>query len=799
MKKLPLSLVLLGFHLFSYSQVTINGRVKDQSQDLAGVTIVLLNMDSVLVKGTASNYNGEFAFDHVATGKYFVSASMIGYSTFVSEPLQVGKEQNVEYNVVLEELTKALAEIVVKGERPQLEQKADRLIISLENSITSAGNTILEVLQKSPGVIVNRHTNSIAMNGKSGVRVMINNKISQVPQDVIIQMLDGMPASNVEKIELITAPPSEFDAEGNAGIIHIVMKEHDEFGTVGSFGMTLGARWAETLGTNLSVNHRRRKSAFTIDYSLLRNHNLHILKMNRQTVNEIPSEYMDDYSRRENVTIQQNLSAGLELEVSSNTRLQLLVTGYKRNWKLNSQSSNLRQVTPDSAINTVMNVHESNIWQSGTVSIGIHSKINSRSDIDVSIEYLYYENENPSYYYVNELLGPTQHVNSQVDLKKKTPIHFVIGKADYQYRVSASLSLAGGIKGVTSTLDNDVSVQRTNGDVWVTDPVFSSFSTLKEQVGALYISSKWESRREWQINSGIRYEITHTTISSLSQKNLINRRYGYFFPSLSITKKLDEEKGFSLSYSKRINRPTYNDIAPFVFFWSPNTFSSGNTSLYPAIINSIAVGYHLKQWTSSLQFSRNKNEISVLQPEVERESNTLTFRSQNLEYLNTLAFTNAFSFSIAEWWELQSNCIFQYQAAKTGHLLENETLNQFGININMINQIKLPKDFAVEISGMYQSKSLSGISTYLPLGSVNAGVQKSFGEKGVLRLAIDDLFNTNNWRISTRSTANNLDSYFEYRWHNRFVRLTYTWNFGNKGLRSLKVRSGSEEERSRIN
>lgn len=799
MKKSIILFVLLWFHSVCFGQVLIKGRIKDKHQDLPLVNVLLLDLDSMLMKGTSTNYKGEFTFDRIDPGKYLISASMIGYGTFVSEPLQVGGEDNVEYNITMSESAEELDELIVKSKRQLFDQKVDRLIINLESSITLSGNTILEVLQKSPGVIVNRQNNIIAMNGKSGVRVMINNKIVQVPQDVMIQMLDGMNASNVEKIELITAPPSEYDAEGNAGIIHIVTKENDDFGTNASIGITLGARWAETLGGNLNLNHRREKLAYFIDYSLLRNHNLHILKMDRETITNGVSDRMNDHSRRENVTTQHNLNAGLEMKLSTHTSLNLLLTGYRRNWDMNAIATNSHHANEDSTVNTVMNIHESNIWQSAAASIGLQSKINSKSDFGFSVDYLYYQNNNPSSYEVNEMYEQqNQNTISLIDLKKNTPIRFIIVKADYRYHISPSLSWEAGFKGVGSMLDNNVLVQRWSDNVWTTDPSFSSNSKLKERVGSAYVSAKWQASGQWQINGGIRYEFTHTTITTPSQKNFISRKYGYFFPNLSLSKKLDDETGFSFSYSKRITRPTYNDIAPFVFFWSPNTFSAGNTSLYPAIIDAVTVGFHMKQWITSLQLSHSAKEITFLQPEADSQSNTLTFRSQNLDYLNSLGFTNAYSFSITRWWEVQSNVMIQYQIVKTDHLPENIRFKQFGFNANVINQFKLLKDFSMEVSGMFQSRSLSGISTYLPFGSLNAGIQKSFGSKGTVRLSADDIFNTNNWRICTKSRGNSLDTYFEYKWHNRFIRLTYTMTLGNKMLSSVKVKSGGEEERGRI-
>jgi hypothetical protein len=360
------------------------------------------------------------------------------------------------------------------------------------------------------------------------------------------------------------------------------------------------------------------------------------------------------------------------------------------------------------------------------------------------------------------------------------------------------LTWEAGIKVVTSKFNNNVLVQRQIGDIWVIDPDFTSYSDLGEQVAAVYVSSKWESGRQWMIHSGIRYEYTTTSISRVLDENFLSREYGYLFPSLSIQKTLEGEKDFQFSYTRRISRPTYNDIASYATFWSPNTFTAENTSLWPAVSDGLRLGYHVKQWAISLQFNHVKNEITSLQPEVDQLSNTLTYRSQNLKNLNTLSLTNFYSISITPWWELQSNLTVQHQTARTSHLKNNITWSRYGVNINVVNVLKLPKNFSIEISGIYQSKSITGISWYLPVGSLNVGVQKDLGKNGTFRLAMDDILYTNNWRIKTYSPENNLDLYFKYNWHNQFLRLTYTRNLGDNKMRSVKWKSGSEEERKRV-
>ncbi len=782
-----------------FGQSSIKGKITDRQQDLSSVTVLLLDSSTAMVKGVITDSVGEFIFENVDRGVYVISASMIGYADFLSPRISIpGGAHVIIPQITMEETATELSEVIIKAEKPFFEQQIDRLVINVQNSITSAGNTVLEVLQKSPGVVVNRQNNSISMNGKSGVRIMIDGKIMQLPVDVVVQMLDGMNSSNVEKIELITTPPAKYDAEGSAGLIHVVTKGNEDLGINGTIGLTLGAHWAETLSGNFNLNYRNRKFAYTLDYSVLRNHNLHIMKMNRQSGDQESVQIINGYSDRENVTTQQNLTAGFEWNLTDKTTLNLLFTGYRRDWRLNAVANEINRVGWDSTVITNTKINESNIWQSATGAVGLQTKINPKNEINFNLDYLFYHNDNPSNY--NYGLTYEQHnitEVSKIDLKKNTPIHFVVGRIDYLYAVSPSITLETGVKAVTSTLNNDILAQRPVNDTWSIDPAFTSYSKLLEHIEAAYVSTKWLAGNQWQVNSGLRYEYTHTSISTPTEKNLINRKYGYFFPSVSLKKDFGGERDLQFSFSRRITRPTYNDIAPFVFFWGPNTFSGGNTTLRPAVSDVLKIGYHVKQWMISLNFNRSLNEITVWQPEMDDRSN-LIYRAQNLKYLNTVGLNNSYTFTIASYWEVQSNFTTQYQIAQTSHLQHNTRLYQYGLNFNLVNVVKLPRDLTIEISGMYQSKSLSGIASFLSVGSLNAGIQKQFGKKGTLRFSIDDILNTNNWRIKTDIPEENLHSYFHYNFNNRFVRITFTRNLGSNKPRAVKSKTGSEEERGRV-
>ena len=652
----------------SFGQINITGKVTDGRQALPSVTIVLLSTDSSIVKVETASADGSFVLPRVERGAYKLKASLMGYQGFTSV-IEVGREDIILDDIILVEATTELGEVVVTAQKMAFEQQGDRLVMNVQSSVTSAGNTVLEILQKSPGVTVNRQSNVIGMNGRTGVRIMMNGKILQMPPDAAMQMLDGMNASGIERIEFITAPPSKYDAEGNAGIINIVTRQNYEYGTNGSIGLLLGYKWAETTGGNFNINHRSPQSEWFVDYSMTRTRNLHTLSMTSQWTDDGYPQTNEINSYRPNLTNQHNLSTGLHLKLSERVALDFLLSGYRRNWTLDAVTNDKVEVGQDSSTLTTMSIHEKNIWDSATGSIGLTVNPNSKSQLELNFDYLYYRNDNPSSYD-----NSTNVEQSVISLTKDTPIRMVVGRADYRYTFSSAVTIEAGVKAVHSALDNRVDVRRLENNTFTIDSTFTSNSRLSEEIGAAYLSTNWKLSQRTDVTGGLRYEYTHTAIHAAAREPLVDRKYGYLFPNVLVRTNVAPERDVQFSYSRRITRPTYNDIAPFVFFWGPSTFSAGNTSLWPAVSDALNASYHDRRFTMSLQYNSTKREIiNLFQPERDTVNNSLIFRSQNLVYLNTLALSTTWSLKPAAWWEIQATIIGQYQVARTGHFVHNVT------------------------------------------------------------------------------------------------------------------------------
>lgn len=787
-------LIVCCLPLIANGQHRISGNVTDGQDGLPSATIVLVNeSDSSIAKVEVTDAQGSFSLERIAKGSYKIKVSMIGYAS-TATVVEMDDEDIFLNTIILIESSTQLGEVVVTAEKPVIEQQPDRLVMNVQSSITAAGNTILEILQKSPGVNVNRQSNVISMNGRTGVRIMMNGKLLQMPADAAMQMLDGMNANGIDRIEFITVPPSKYDAEGNAGIINIVTKQSNEYGTAGSVGLLFGYKWAETMGGNFNINHRSKFSEWFIDYSMTRTRNLHLMKMSSQWMDDGQPQSNENSSYRPNLTNQHNLSAGLQLKLSEKVSLNFLLTGYQRNWTLNATTSDVVRVRQDSSVLTTMSIYEKNLWKSATGSMGLTVNPNTRSELGVNFDYLYYRNDNPSSYNTS-----TQAEHSVISLTKDTPIRMLVGRADYRHTFSPMITVEAGVKAVHSGLDNKVDVRRVTNNISVIDSAFSSDSQLSEDIGAAYLSANVKLSRVTDLTGGLRYEYTHTTISTAMNQGLVDRKYGYLFPNFLVRRQMATERDVQFSYSKRITRPTYNDIAPFVFFWSPNIFSAGNTSLWPAVSDAVSTSYHDRRFTATLQYSHTKREIiNLFQPERDTTNNNIIFRSQNLVFLKTLSLSGTWTMKPAAWWEVQATAIAMYQVARTGHFNHNVTMRLPGVNLNVTSIMQFGKGITAEVSGFFQSTSFYGVSKFLPYGTLNAGVQKKF-RNGSIKLSMDDILYTNVWRIRTLQPQERLDSNIRYDWHNQFVRLTYTYNLGRARVPAVRIKSGSTEEQRRVN
>ena len=799
-----LTLLLLFFTITSYTQssYSISGLInEDNGKGMPFANVLLLkSTDSTLVKGTITLDDGTFKIESIMNGNYLIMSSFVGFQSVYSSPFSLGQDYTVE-TLVLNE-GELLDEVVVQATKPLYQQKIDRMVINVENSIVSAGGSALEILERSPGVIVNRQSDAISILGKDGVVVMINGKISYVPASGLIQLLEGMSSENIESIELITTPPANFDAEGNAGFINIVLKKRTDLGLNGSYSLSAGYGNGETSSDNINFNYRNGKVNLFGSYSFLLNSQPEIWETTRQFQKDNDLLFTSTTTNREPTRKNHNLRIGFDYQTSDKTIMSVLLNAYDTKWTMDAFNESFD--TENGNITSFVELlnYELNQWKHFGANYNFKHNFTDDNFISFDIDYLYYKDNNPNTY-TNSFFDENKVFTNEELLRsgKLTPIKTWVSKFDYSSKVSEHIKFDVGLKGTKSNFENDVKVEDFDGSNWIIDPSLSNKSNLNEKVFATYGALDYNINDKISMKFGLRYEYTDSQLDSDTEGKVVDRQYGILFPSIFINKKFNDDLNMNISYSKRITRPTFDDMAPFVLLVDPNTFISGNSAIQPSISNSIKYDLNYKSYILSFQYTHEDSSIVQFQERIDEATGRLIFEASNLEFTKTFSTTIGLPIKINDWWKTQNNLIYIQQKIKTTYNDEPIELTLGNLSINSSHSFKFSESFSGEVSAFYSGPSLFGTAIYNEVYRVNLGLQKKFSDKwGTLRFAINDVFDSFKFVGGTDLPEQNIKTRNLFDFFNRTFVLTYTRNFGNNKLKSARDReTGSEEERRRVN
>lgn len=792
-----------GWSVVAYSQ--IQGAVKDVNNvPLVNAHILLLNQkDSSIVTNTMASEEGTYSITNFTPGKYLIGVRMLGYKPAYSAPFEIKSANDHIHNnpIIAEEESVALKDVNVVAKKQVYELKIDRTVINVENSITSSGSTALEVLEKAPGVVVDRQNNSISMSGKGGVMIIINGKQNRMPIAAAVEMLAAMNADNVKKIELITSPPAKYDAEGDAGIINVVLKKNDDFGTNGSFTLGAGMGVHEKLDGSLNLNHHVEKVNYFGLYNASYNNTQQRLNGNR-IINQNGSLLeTDSKSLREAQLLFQNARLGFDYTISSKTTIGLLGAGYIRDWDMNAVNDIFYRRQDVITERSDLKTYETSKWVHYMGNAYLQHHFKEEEILDVNVDYLTYDNDNPSNYEINNTTaGNNTNGDEGIDVTKSTPIHIGVGAIDYSNQLGSKLKIEGGAKATLTRFFNDVSVSYLRQGNWEVDNELTNNYKMKEEISALYSTISYTLSKMISMVAGLRYEYMNTVLSSETEKNILNLHYGKLFPTFYFSDKFNENNSWLFSYSRRIDRPTFNELAPFVIFMTPETFISGNENLVPALSDILKTDFQHKGLIVSLTYTDTKNAISRFQPKIVEETNRLYVTSKNLDHQKTTSAMLAYTVKLSKWWNMQNNFSWIYQTIKTVYDGEHLDINLSNYRINSIQSFTINETLAAEVSGFYQSATLFGIARLKPLGKMDIGMVKKFND-GNSRLSfnVTDVFRTNVYKSSAHIPELNINTRVLLDFEPRVVKLTYTMNFGNTKVKTAgKRNTASEEERNRV-
>ncbi len=792
--------------LFSFFSINAqSGIIKGQLTDEKGVVleyanVLLLNpTDSTLIKGVVTGLDGEFTFEAVEKGSYLVSASSVGFNVVYSSLIN---SNNDEFSIEPLILTQGLelAEVTVTTKKPFIEMKADKIVVNVENSTVNSGNSALEILQKSPGVIVDKD-DKISLRGRQGVLIMINGKNQYLSGEELSRLLESMPAENIQNIEIITNPSAKYDAEGNAGIINIRLKKNNNIGFNGS--VNAGFRRGQKLSynTGFDFNYRSNKINIYGSGSINKWAGFQDLKLKRVIPFDEGETTFDQVSNMTDSERSYNTRLGIDYNISDKTTLGILYNFNEENnlWNNDNRTEITGTNSPGFNFLNVIGRNDG-FWNQHSINFNaVHNFDDKGTSLTFDADYSFYKSDFDNTYdntYLDEndemVLDPFMLRNFE-----RADIDIFATRLDFTKSFEAGYNLELGVKMSMVTTDNDTKFEALENGNWENQENRTNNFIYDENVLAAYTNVS-KSFGKINIQAGLRIEHTNSEGNSVTLDESVPREYTDFFPSLSLSHPIGKKHSLTYNYSRRINRPNYQDLNPFIGYLDDYTFSIGNPFLNPQYSNTFGLNYGFgNSFFVSANYSRTKDAITEVIEQFSSENKTFQ-TTINLDDYNTASLTISKSIPWKEIGVTRINVTSFYndfQSAIPSGTLDNQNV---AYHLYVGNEFNLPADIVFELSGTYQSKLTYGMFDLEAQYGINLGFSKDILKgNGSLKIGVDDIFYTQRNKVFVRQDDINLDVF--QRNDTRRVKVNFKYNFGNNKLKGVRKRStATEDEKSRI-
>jgi iron complex outermembrane receptor protein len=786
----------------------ISGMVMGEGgQPLENATVSLMkSTDTVVLKFAVAGKTGAFEFERLPFGNYRVSISAMGYQNRRSNVIELTE---AEASADLGKLALSLGSnaqlegITVTAKRPLFEVKPDKTIVNVESAVSNVGATALEVLEKSPGVIVDRDGN-ISLKGKAGVTVMIDGKPSYLTGPELTNLLQSMAANQVDQIELMSNPPAKFDAAGNGGVINIKTKKGKQRGFNGNLSLGYGQGVYSKTTNSLALNYRNNKFNSFMNYTINANQGFGDLVFDRTYYDPIGTitGYVFQPTFMRFKPFNNNFKLGVDYMLTSKTTIGITGSGFINKGTFLSNSTSYLQEpdkTWDTAVNTVSETR--NNWKNGAVNLNLRHQISKDREITADIDYIRYAGDNQQLFN-NTMLNSKQEAIDQTSLKGLLPssIHILSGKADYTQTFSGGLKLDAGWKSSVVRTDNEANYYNDVAGDWVPDYDKTNHFIYEENINAIYVNGQ-KKMGKFNVQTGLRFEHTNYTGNQLGnpqkQDSTFSRSYGSLFPTAYITYESDSANTFTVNVGRRINRPAYQQLNPFLFFINQYTYQEGNPYLQPEFTWNVELGHTYKNWLTTTVGYAYTDQVFSQVFRTEGEVTVLTFA--NLQSRRSFNVSSNAQLKPAKKWGSMNVQLTGSYASVRGMSLNDEIRSDaFSGQVNINNQFKFKKGWSAELSGFYNSRSQDGQFTIQAFSQVSAGVSKTIlKDKGTLRLNVRDIFFGQ--VIDGQIDYQNVMEHFRQSRDSRVANLAFTYRFGKTFKETAKRKSGSAgDEQQRV-
>ncbi|MBW8523326.1 TonB-dependent receptor [Chryseobacterium chendengshani] len=762
------------------------------------VEINLFNSEDKLVKTEIPDKNGKFDFSDLRNGNYYLKINENGAEVYRSESISLA-ENKVLPKIELKE--KLIEGVTMTKAKPYIERQDGKMILNVENSIAATGNSAFEVLEKAPGVNIDGNDN-ISLRGKGNLLVQIDGKNTPMTGSDLANYLRGIPSSSVEKVEFITNPSSKYDAAGTS-IINIKLKKDQRKGTNGSASVALGTGRYIKNNNNFSINHRNKKVNFFANYSFAYREFFNHLMLDRNFYDDnqtLQKTYLQDnflkYNFRNHIA-----KTGMDYYLNDKNVLGFSI-GFVSN-KFDPKGDNSSTVLGSNSLpeSTFTSQNRSkDHWKNVSLNLNHKYTIDSLgSEITTDFDYINYSNTSLQNFdtRIYDIDGSLRNLDIlKGDINGKLNIFSL--KSDLTKAFKNKWKLESGVKTSFVKADNDMQFFDASTGSSVIDTNKTNHFIYEENINAVYgnVSKKWE---KFSANFGLRMENTNVTGTQLTTNQINRKNYTQLFPSAVFSYDLNEKNNLEINFSRRITRPSYNQLNPFKFYLDPTTYKAGNPDLNPQTTMNYEFTYSFNnKYFATLSYSKTSDNITdVLKPTVENGNIVVVQTNDNLSSASYLGLYLIAPVKVTKWWDMNNSANFYY-GSYTGNIADTSIKNQgnFTFNVNSINSFKLGNGFTAELTGNYRAREVYAYMNLKPNWYLNIGAQKKFKNNSTLKFSFNDVFYTSN--PEAKNVYSNYIENFVVRRETRVATLSYTYNFGSSKNGQPRKTGGADDLKQRI-
>jgi iron complex outermembrane receptor protein len=782
----------------------------DKQAALENVTVELVKAkDSSLVKIALTDKTGLAEFENISFGSYLIRGRMINHEVSYSRPVNLSQENSLIQPVplVLKHASTELSGVTVASKKPFIQKLTDRIVVNVENSIVSAGSSAMDVLERSPGVNIDQN-DVISLRGRSGVIIMIDGKPTAMSGADLGNYLRGLPSASIERIDIITNPSAKYDAAGNSGIIDIRMKKDQRFGVNGTVTTGYGQGIYPKASAGSTFNYRNKKINVFGNYNYAYRVGLNHLILDRNFYENgvyNGGDLKDNYSK--SPFSSHTARFGMDYFPSKKTIIGFVVNGNFNHFTRDNNNSSIvinTQKLPASTFQSLAtnNDHGNNVVANINLK---HTFDSTGKEITADVDYGVYNSGsltvNATRYY--KLDGTSLQDDYVLNGDQDGRLNFKTAKVDYVNPLKKGARFEAGLKTSFVSSDNDAKFFDVSSGVPVNDVNKTNHFIYHENNNAGYLNFSKEFKK-FSLQLGLRGEQTHLETNQLIGNVKFDSSYFQLFPSAFFNYKIKEDKTIGVSVSRRIDRPGYSQLNPFLFLIDVTTYATGRPGLLPQLTWSYEMSYTVKSLNFTLGYSHTKDNQNIaiakfkdVFPAIPSEDNVTVQIPINLGSSDYFGLTVSAPIRITKWWNMINNGNVYYNHFNGS--LGSTTLNNGrpALDLRTNNTFTFKKGWTTELNASFSSGGQYGFMVLDPQWGVAAGVQKTIlKNKGTLRFNITDIFWTN-----LPKAVITYDNYIE-KWHayreTRVANLTFTYRFGNNKVQQARRRTtASEEERQR--